>query len=238
MSSPPTIEVVLRNARADWSSAVLKGLKFPLSDDDSAYTLAWLERFLAAAAKPGETLHDNVLLQYTQLHLANAGNILSARGREWMPSLGLGVCPGEAPRLWTREDFTELGLGERPRPLMNQLFLVKPEARRLLWPSGSVLTCITDQPLPRLFPAMKALFLPTIQEPILQAFPYYFPLLNGTVPMDDDRMPPWSAGIRLYIRQSPDDGGIFIWSPVRLDAALRQSGLVPSADQPGTWKQA
>jgi len=232
------INLHLQESQFGWSSAVICGLQYPLTATDVEKTLRWTEHIIASFLAGKGRSFVNIHVQYNQLNLADAGLILANRGRDWMPQLGLGVWPDEPPpRLWCREDFTELGIGERPRPLMHQLFQLKStdeswsEPRTLFWPSGSALVTLTHWDLGELYPRFREHFLPIIEEPSLRCFPYYFPMLKGTtLPLTGDaQSKPWLSGIRLYIRQSPEDGGVFIWCEHSLRSALHELGFrVPS----------
>ena len=224
------------------SVAVIRGLTYPLLPQHSNISISWIRQLMKSSSLRSPNLSANLFLQYNQLHLGRAGYILGEQGAKWLPQVGLGVWADDpSPRLWRREDFTELGIGERPRPLMNQLFRIDSRATAegidLFWPSGSVLVCLTEQMFDNLSPRFADHFLARIEEPLLRCFRYYLPLLRtSAIPLiQEAHTAPWLDGLTLYIRQSPEDGGIFIYDQGRLETAYHAMGFEPSRQDEGIW---
>lgn len=183
----------------------------------------------------------SVYLQYNQLNIENAGFILAEHGREWMPEVGIGYEPHKPPpTLWTQEEFLSLGVGEMPRPMMNQLFLVTTgdepgrQAVRASAGLGPVLMMRGPAPVAEVQQLGKIRFQPLIHDIALKNFGWYVPLLNlATFGNSAAAFRPWTCGLTFYLRESPDDRAVFFASAETLEPALTRIGAKPGAK--GTW---
>jgi hypothetical protein len=181
-------------------------------------------------------------VQFNQLSYGDASMILAERAPQWGLDWGLGYWPErEPPTLWTRADFENLDVGERPRPLMNQVFgLTKgPEAvlqaAEALLGFGPVILTLSEDPVEKVKQRATALFRPLIRERSLKNFAYYFPLLVAATfaPKDGAFREEWACGISFYLRESPEENGIFIASRRPLERVWQATGAVES--EPGVW---
>lgn len=214
----------------------------PVEDADRALLRKIFEPFLAEALKEYAGFHPHGLIQYNQLNRGNASSIMSANFMAWGIDSGLGYWPErEPPVLWTEEDFTELDIGEMPRPLMHQIFGINKglpairEAFRLLLGLGPMVFTLSEDSVPKVKERATALFRPLIEEPALRMFAYYYPLLCAATFASEnaDRLDEWTCGIHFFLRESPEEKGIFIASRRPLDRVWQASGGVQS--EPGVW---
>jgi hypothetical protein len=214
----------------------------PVADDDRALLRKIFEPFLAEALKEYAGFHAHGLIQYNQLNRGNAASIMSAHFMAWGIDSGLGYWPErEPPALWSEEDFTELDIGEMPRPLMHQVFGINKglpaiqEAFRLLLGLGPMVFTLSEDSVPKVKERATALFRPLIEEPALRMFAYYYPLLCAATFASEnaDRLDEWTCGIHFFLRESPEEKGIFIASRRPLDRVWQAAGGVQS--EPGVW---
>jgi hypothetical protein len=162
-----------------------------------------------------------------------AARLFSENAREWIPETGLGVWPHRpAPRIWTMQDMEDLDPNSGMPTLLHSLFRVTADANvRLTAMTTIVGTGCGVQLVSRaesavLLRDLKELFLAFIQDRVFRIFPWYVPLIERAVlieplePLVVDAM----RGISLYIRESPEDGGILIISPQPLSDIFAQLG--------------
>lgn len=214
----------------------------PLEDDDRALLRKIFEPFLAEALKEYAGFHPHGLIQYNQLNRGNASSIMSANFMAWGIDSGLGYWPErEPPALWTEEDFTELDIGEMPRPLMHQVFGINKglpaiqEAFRLLLGLGPMVFTLSEDSVQKVKELATAQFRPLIEEPALRMFAYYYPLLCAATfaQENSEKLGEWTCGIQFFLRESPEEKGIFIASRRPLDRVWQATGAVQS--EPGVW---
>lgn len=205
-----------------------------------------LAEFYAALDERVKVRHPqlSVYLQYNQLNIENAGLILAERGRDWMPDVGIGYEPHKPPpTLWTKEEFLSLGVGEMPRPMMNQLFLVTTgdeaslQAARESAGLGPVLMMRGPAPVKDVMQQGKVRFQPLIQDIALRNFAWYVPLLNlksfGAANAAVFR--PWTCGLTFYLRESPEDQGVLIACEEPLDGAFMAAGAKQEPQGRFSW---
>jgi len=186
--------------------------------------------------------HPYALIQYNQLNRGNASRIFSDHFMAWAADNGLGYWPErEPPTLWTQEDFTNLDIGEAPRPLMHQLFGINKglpaieEAFCLLLGLGPMVFTLSEDSVMKVKERATALFRPLIAEPALRMFTYYYPLFSPAAFSEQNagRLDEWTCGIHLFLRESPEENGIFIASRRPLERVWQATGAVES--EPGAW---
>jgi hypothetical protein len=148
-------------------------------------------------------------------------HLFSENARAWVPETGLGVWPHRpAPRMWKMEDMENVESATGTGPLLNSVFRVTADANTRLGAmttmagTGSGLQIISHVESTKLLRDMKEVFLSFIQDRVFRIFPWYVPLIGKVVmaeptePLAADAM----RGITLYIRESPEDGGVLILS--------------------------
>lgn len=219
----------------------------PLDDSRRSQLLGWFERFLPAVLDEYAGFQAFALLQYNQLNLGGASHIASTHFGPWGMDAGLGYWPErKPPTLWSREDFTDLDLGEPVRALMHQVFGINKglpaieEAFRLLLGLGPMVFTLSEDSVPKVKERATALFRPLIEEPALRMFAYYYPLLCAATFASEnaDRLDEWTCGIHFFLRESPEQKGIFIASRRPLDRVWQAAGGVQSERGVWTWPSA
>ena len=214
----------------------------PLAGEERGRLCQWFKRFLPGLLEEYGGFHAFALLQYNQLNLGGASQIASSRFGSWSMDAGLGYWPErKPPSLWSREDFTDLDLGEARRPLMHQVFGINKglpaiqEAFDLLAGLGPMVFTLSEDSVQKVKERATALFRPLIEEPALRMFAYYYPLLCAATfdAEHADRLDEWTCGIHFFLRESPEENGIFIASRRPLERVWKATGAVESA--PGVW---
>ena len=174
---------------------------------------------ILAAVRSVRTSQLIGILQYNQLHHGGAGMVAAKKGKEWGLEWGLGYLPEQVPpTLWTMEDFTNLDIGEMPRPVMNQIFGISAgdaavmAAVDMLLGLGSLVLGLASEPAATVKARATAQFRPLIEEEALRHFGYYFPLFSGASFSGSSatQIENWTCGMTFYLRESPDDKGILI----------------------------
>jgi len=185
-------------------------------------------------------------IQMGQVREQTTTHLFADNARKWIPETGLGVWPHRpAPRMWKAEDMEEIDSASGMSPLLHSVFRVTADANACLDAmttmagTGCGLQLISHTESAVLLKNLTELFLGFIQDRVFRIFPWYVPLLEKAVltdPMESlaaDAM----RGITLYIRESPEDGGILIVSMEPLAEILAQLGCKQVEYEPALqWK--
>lgn len=185
-------------------------------------------------------------LQIGRARDENGVRLFSDNARKWIPETGLGVWPHRAaPRTWKMEDVEEIDADTDMPPLLHSVFRVTADANARLDAmttmagTGCGLQLVSRMESTTLLRNLRELFLGFIQDRVFRIFPWYVPLVEKPAlaePMEAmtiDAM----GGVTLYIRESPEDGGILIVSAEPLAGILEQIGCKQVASQPALqWK--
>ncbi|MBY0508012.1 MAG: hypothetical protein K2X03_29135 [Bryobacteraceae bacterium] len=230
-TSPPKIALETYPQPSAWYTyRIPLGGPYPMAPELSpAVRLLVLDILRAArAARPANLIG---ILQYNQLNLGGAGMIASKNGKQWGLDWGLAYKPEEKPpTLWTVDDFTNLDVGEMPRPMMNQIFGITTgdaevmSAVGALFGRGAVLLALSEDPPAIVRARATGQFQPLIVEESLRHFAYYFPLLSAAsfAEKPAGQIEAWTCGLTFYVRESPEDGGVFLASQQPLAAVFRK----------------
>jgi len=228
MSIPLKIELL--EGGGAWRCARISLPSYPLDDALAVQLRGFLESLGRTALDL--KLQPTGVIQYNQLKWGRAGYILAENGPQWRVDWGLGYWPDRPPpTLWTPEEFHSLGVGEMPRPLMHQIFLLAdagriPDARSKLIHSGCWAEFYSMAPLAEIKKRGTAQFQPLIEEMSLKSFAFYLPVLSQGVFKEEfvPRLEEWSCGIDLFIRQSPEDKGLFVATRLDMAALFAKAG--------------
>ena len=229
--------------KLEGSAFLLPVSAFPLPDQELERVRAFLQR-LSEAITVKWRLSLEVFVQLAQLSLGDGAKRFSSHGPKWQPEMGLGVWPGrEAPALWTKEDFVNLGPGERPRRVTYHVFRIaaapaRGEARDVMLGLGTVVQVMTKDDSQTLLRLARELLLPTIKEPAFRSFPYYAPLLDRSSLMGTtgQQLLSWFCGSSVYIRESFEDTGILIGSVQPLGPVLQELGGRAVGEPANSWQ--
>ena len=215
-----------------WEAYLLPVSGFGVPEEELFPVKMFLERLTSALLRDPK-LSIEVFIQLMQLHWGGGPEKLAANGREWLPSLGLGVWPDrEPPRFWSMEDFKNLTPGEKPRTLMDQVFRVTaPMGARLgacsiLLGLGTLVQIFTRDTSEVFLERTKSVLLPPIKDPSYTCFPFYVPLLEAKsiASCSSADLDQWICGASLYVRESKQDNGILIVSKDPLKDVLHALG--------------
>lgn len=205
---------------------------FPIPDQELA-PAEMLVGNLASMVESANGLHSEVFIQVEQFDDEDARLVYRRYARDWIPEIGLGVWPDrDPPKAWTREEFSNLGPGEKIRPLMYQVLQItgtprnRTDAFGILFGFGPLVRILTPDPTDAFLRKSTAAFLPAISDPSFTCFPFYIPLLEvkTLISSTPDQLEGWFCGASVYIRESFEDKGILVVSRQPLTPVLEQLG--------------
>jgi len=160
-----------------------------------------------------------------------ATRLFSDHARDWIPETGLGVWPNRpAPRMWKMEDLEDMDQTSGMPTLLHSLFRVtaggnaRLNAMTVMAGTGCGLQLVSRADGAVLLRNLKELFLGFIEDRVFRIFPWYVPLLDKAALMEPLASLTVQAmqGSSLYIRESPEDGGILIVSAQPLTEIVAQ----------------
>jgi hypothetical protein len=162
----------------------------------------------------------------------SASLLLGDNARHWLPQTGLGVWVHRpAPRLLRGSDVEDLDPENLPQPMPILLRVQKPGPARLhamttMLGTGSGLQILSRLEEQRLLRSLKEYHLGIITERVYRIFPWYVPLLeNASLPVESSQQTLDALqGITLYVRESPEDGGVILLSTEPLRLAFEAMG--------------
>lgn len=198
-----------------WCACILEA-EYPVEGERVHPYRNRVQRLLDASDLFAPPWGQQVLLQFDRLRPGEDVALLRQNARVWLPDIGLGVWPHrEAPRLWSRDEFIDTPM-EELRPLMHRIFRVDadPAATRSAWETmlGLGIIRIASHDLDAFYQRAMDCFLPRIEEPSFQSFPFYLPLLEARTleKATSDDVLSWLDGVDAYMRESSEDGGLLM----------------------------
>jgi hypothetical protein len=233
--SPLFLEI--RRPEAGFHRYLIRCGRFPLAP-------AMLHRWLGLYARlrpllfpPGT--QPAIVIQMWHLHHNDGASVVSRNGRAWMPDFGAGVWLDEPPpRLWTPEDFLNIGPGEMlPPPVLTAIHLAAEQldhehAWMQLGGRGCYMEFSVSGSVPAFFETQAALYREWIEEPMIASLPFFVPLIRHSSfgsPLFAGRER-HAAPIVTYIRESAEDEGVLILTRENLDRVFQSSfRMVPWA---------
>lgn len=163
----------------------------------------------------------------------------------WLPETILGVWTHlPAPRMMTAEALMEMDPRSPAGMRMYTLFRVTTgmraclDAMSTMVGTGTGIQIVSRVEADKLLCNLKDLFLDFVKERLFRIFPWYIPLLTmksleePIAALTEQAL----VNISLYIRESPEDGGILILSREPLEEILLRIGCQP-ADSTQRMKQ-
>jgi hypothetical protein len=176
---------------------------------------------------------------YVALHQARAREtieLFADHARDWLPETILGVWTHlPAPRMMTAETLMEMDAQPQAALRVPTLFRVNTgmqaclDAMSIMAGTGTGIQIVSRIETEKLLCNLKDLFLDFIKERLFRIFPWYIPLLKMNSLEEPIAALTEQAltNISLYIRESPEDGGILILSHEPLEESLLQIGCQP-----------
>lgn len=177
-------------------------------------------------------LHRAVWLSLDHLHKDNQIREISRNGRVWNPAVGIGLNPEEPPpRYWSSKDLLDRDY-DSPMPVLKHTVLHldtdmngEDLAIQLMGGSGGLLLTFHSELGNMVRDCWYRTFQPLIEEDGLAAYPLYVPLLTkSSINTDGQALDTWMGKVDIYVRESVEDGGVFILSRRALDDSIRACG--------------
>jgi hypothetical protein len=171
-----------------------------------------------------------------QVRARATNELFQDHAREWLPETVLGVWTHlPPPRMATTEDLMEMDPHSRGGMRIYSLFRVTTGTRACMDSmmtmagTGTGIQIVSQIDTEKLLRNLKELFLNVIKERIFRIFPWYVPLLNmNSFEEPISRLTSQAlAGIALYVRESPEDGGLLILSRESLEEVFMHAGCQP-----------
>ncbi len=215
-----------------WEAFLLSVSGFPIDDQESNRAQNLVGRIIGMLGG-ARNLFSETFIQVEQFDDNQARTLYRPYARHWIPEIGLGVWPDrEPPKGWSRDEFSNLGPGEKIRPLMYQVLRItrssqaKVQAFQLLFRFGPLIRILTSDSTDTFLSKSAAAFLPAITDPSFTCFPYYIPLMEAKTltSATPEQLRAWFCGASVYIRQSFEDKGILIASSEPLTPILKELG--------------
>jgi hypothetical protein len=216
---------------------LLRDAKFPVKPFDLPRWLG-LYRQLRPILFPAGT-RPLPVIQMWHLHHNNGGEILSKHAQAWGPDFGAGVwLDAPPPRLWTPEDFMNIGPGELlPPPVLSAIRLAAPKLdREQAWMQlggrGCYMEFTVSGDAEAFFQTQAAAYRTWIEEPMIAAQTFFVPLLKASS-FESELLASRSMHadpLLVYVRESAEDNGLLILSREKLEGRLQAAfKLVPWA---------
>jgi hypothetical protein len=220
-------------APTPWSAFVIELSGFPLPEPERALLEPLLGRMVESAAKRWR-LQSEVFLELEQMKGLECRYTVADNGKAWLPEVGLGVWPDrDPPAPWTREEIENLRPGEKMRELLCEVFRISTsqeqriKARNAILKVGAVVEILTADATEDLLGKLKPVYLDFIKARSHRCFPYYIPLLEGRAfeNMTADQLNHWCPGISVYVRESFQDQGVLVASPLPILDLVKELGI-------------
>jgi hypothetical protein len=173
---------------------------------------------------------------YVALHQVRERQVIELfadHAPHWLPEAVLGVWTHlPAPRMMTAEALMEMDPHSRTGSRVHTLFRITTgvtaclDAMVTMAGTGTGIQIVSQVEAEKLLGNLKDLFLGFIQERLFRIFPWYVPLLTMKSLEEPISLLTEQAfaNIALYIRESPEDGGILIVPAQPLAEILVQIG--------------
>lgn len=219
-----TLFLEIRPPASGFHVYLIRGAQFPLKPFDLPRWLA-LYRHLRPLLFPPPARPVPVI-QMWHLHHGDGASVLSRNAQAWMPDFGAGVwIDAPPPRLWTPEDFMNIGPGELlPPPVLTAIRLRSPhldceQAWMQLGGRGCYMEFTLSGDAEAFFQSQAELYRSWIDEPMIAAHPFFVPLLKAAsfesslLAARQKHVDP----LLTYVRESAEDEGLLILSREKLE---------------------
>ena len=220
----------------EWESMLVPVKQFPAPQEQAASLKTFLAAFRESVLADPEQQHE-VLLQTWKLGPGRGSEVLHEHLKEWKPELGLGIWPDrKPPQGWTEERFVNAAAAafrsaEPQLPSHRLLRLAgkssaRVEAAARMTGFGTMVEMFGHDSYEKIAERGRKLYLPGIMERRFQRETFYLPLLDRET-LRTARTPAqlatWLCGVDIYVRESPEDGGLLIVSRKPLAPILERT---------------
>lgn len=205
----------------------IRGVKFPLKPFDLPRWLGLYRRLRPLLFPP--PARPVPVIQMWHLHHGDGASVLSRNAQAWMPDFGAGVwLDAPPPRLWTPEDFMNIGPGEfLPPPVLSAIRLRAPQldyeqAWMQLGGRGCWMEFTVSGGVETFLQAQAELYRSWIEEPMIAAQTFFVPLLKAASFESDlfASRQKHSDPILTYVRESAEDEGLLILSREKVEGRI------------------
>jgi hypothetical protein len=219
----------IRPPAAGFHVYLIRGAQFPVKP---LHLSRWLSlyRLLRPPLFPAGT-RPLPVIQMWRLHHNDGASVLSGNAQAWMPDFGAGVwLDAPPPRLWTPEDFMNLGPGELlPPPVLSAIRLRSPQLdHEQAWMQLGGRGCYMEFTVggdPEAFLEKQAgLYRTWIEEPMIAAQTFFVPLIKAASfesALFASRQK-HADPLLTYVRESAEDEGLLILSREKLEGRFEQ----------------
>lgn len=217
----------IRPPAAGFHVYLIRGVKFPLKPFDLPRWLGLYRRLRPLLFPP--PARPVPVIQMWCLHHGDGASVLSRNAQSWMPDFGAGVwLDAPPPRLWTPEDFMNIGPGELlPPPVLSAIRLRAPQldyeqAWMQLGGRGCWMEFTVSGGVDTFLQTQAELYRSWIEEPMIAAQTFFIPLLkaasfeSGLLASRQQHSDP----ILTYARESAEDEGLLILSREKLEGRI------------------
>lgn len=228
--------------KGGWSGFLLEVWKFPLPPLERRAYIEQIDSLKDALSKE-KLLQKETWLQMHAFPPDDTARLLSQNAARWKVLNGLGVWPDREPaRLWTKHDFTDRDYGSPLPTLMYTVFHLTGgvEAAQHAWTTvfgrGATVHLLMEAGAgswhSRIGPVLSA----SITEPAFQGKQFYFPLLEAAslVKLSPDYLSDLRSSVRLYVRESVEDGGILVLIQTHLLSQVAHLEVLPAGYDAGS----
>lgn len=221
-----------------WQALVLRA-SFPLEPVAKQAIARFLTALTDLLEAERADLRREVFLHAWKLEDAELNSAFHQNVSRWRPSLGMGIWPNrKPPGGWTESSFMDAAAtkmtGEEPELPAYKLFHLggEPkhtrEAAELVFGIGATTQMFTRESFAELQSKGKAEYLPAIVDSIYTHADFYLPLLDRSsllTARSPGELDTLMCGVEVYIRESPEDGGVLLLSRVPLTPLLERIRL-------------
>ncbi len=220
----------VRPPAAGFHVYLIRGVKFPVRPFDLPRWLGLYRRLRPLLFPP--PARPVPVIQMWHLHHGDGAAVLSRNAQAWMPDFGAGVwLDAPPPRLWTPEDFMNIGPGELlPPPVLSAIRLRAPQldyeqAWMQLGGRGCWMEFTVSGSADTFFQIQADLYRSWIEEPMIAAQTFFVPLLKAACFESElfAARDKHAAPLLLYVRESAEDDGLLILSREKLEARLEEA---------------
>lgn len=206
---------------------LIRGAKFPLKPFDLPRWLAMYRRLRPLLFPPPSK--PIPVIQMWHLHHGDGASVLSRNAQSWMPDFGAGVwLDAPPPRLWTPEDFMNIGPGEMlPPPVLTAIRLRSPQidyeqAWMQLGGRGCFMEFTVGGGADAFFQSQAEAYRSWIEEPMIAAHTFFVPLTKAASFESElyASREQHSGPILTYVRESAEDEGLLILAREKIEGTI------------------
>lgn len=217
-----------------WHAAVVPTGDMPMPGAGRAAFAETVDR-LVSSLQSLPSVERSVYLNVQELYRENNIRLIAEHGKLWGPEMGVGVYPDAPPtKDWTEIDSMDRDYGT-PLPVMKHTvaYLETSDAGAanacaVMAGMGALVQVLHHKQATALQAAWTRTYQPMVQE-AFASYPVFLPLLHaGNVTARPEHvLNEWMGEAEVYVRESVEDGGLFVLSRRDLVESLLAAGIKP-----------